>query len=589
MSALAVSYSPPAPEVGNFSDVPLNDGAADIPQNLDGGNVPGPADGGKTLTQPHPDGFTVEVVGQSLGGDAPATDEYAAVSDYTPTFPAAELDVYTGNWVVSDDPESGVSGVGGSYESRLGDLLAEAGVGPINLAPLDVGGSSSAYWVQGGADFRKLQLGDRDLSDANLVPDVILYNQGEADVTLGGAQWLANFESFVGYEREHGVTAPIVLNINSQPGGQPTGDPTVDAEEQSLAAAQWLAATSLVSQGVYLGAIYDDTSPALWSPDGHQTPAGFDYFAAQWAASITTIGTTATATADGVAARDPVGQLALGVISGDTLTPVSLPTNFNTGWRLVGVTDGDDLLFQNTTTSQVDVQLVTNDQAAGGGALTNQLGPGWDVVAVGDFSGDGHADLVYQKADGGTPVIQFQDGQTSLGGGYVSAYTFPDDWQVVGTVQANSPDETDLVLKSATSTQYAVQFQDGQTELGGGDLSTPWDSTWQLVGAGDFCGDGRDDDLVFSQSTTGMVEVQFLDGIQAAGGGVLQGSPFDDNWRAVAVQGDQITFQNQADRALEYITLSGTQVTGGGAYYSLSSGSPTTDALLGITAAQYGV
>ena len=77
----------------------------------------------------------------------------------------------------------------------------------------------------------------------------------------------------------------------------------------------------------------------------------------------------------------------------------------NTGWKVVGTGDfnGDgvpDLVWENLTTRQVTVNYYGG---AGGATVTgwaylNAAGaPGWSVVAVADFNGDGVPDLVWQN------------------------------------------------------------------------------------------------------------------------------------------------------------------------------------------------
>ena len=90
-----------------------------------------------------------------------------------------------------------------------------------------------------------------------------------------------------------------------------------------------------------------------------------------------------------------------------------LNTATNTGWKLVGTGDFDgdgvpDLVWENTATRQVTVNYYGG---AGGATLTgwaylNTAGaPGWSVVAVADFNGDGvpDSDLAerqHQTSDG---------------------------------------------------------------------------------------------------------------------------------------------------------------------------------------------
>jgi hypothetical protein len=64
--------------------------------------------------------------------------------------------------------------------------------------------------------------------------------------------------------------------------------------------------------------------------------------------------------------------------------------------------------------------------STGGGLIpANPFGQGWDIAGVGDFNGDGHADLVYRRPSDGLTEIQFLNGTTPIGGGVSSAGAQP--------------------------------------------------------------------------------------------------------------------------------------------------------------------
>ena len=547
--------------LSNFSDISPRS-PADTPTLLDGGNVPGPDATNRQPLPPtlDPNAGTLIWVGQSLNCDSPSTDPDALISDYTPHHPSSVFDTYTDQWVLSGDPEPGTSGIGGSVPSRVADILIDNGTyGAINQAILDVGGSSSSYWIPGGDDFRKLELGSLGVWQAGLTPTAIIYAQGVADsTTMLPEQWLSNFESFVSWERSHGITCPIYLNVDSQPGGQLSADPVKRAQEAAFAQTQYQAATSLYSQNVRLGTIYDNTDPRLWAPDGHHTLAGYDFFAQIWAADLSGP-SQITIVQDGLAARLPGGHNAL--LVGDKL--VRLPNGFDKSWHLIGTLDGDNLVFQQNQSGSVEIQLADATGPQGGG-LVSHSPLGYHAVATGDFNRDGHDDIIYSCGD--ATQIAFMDGTQELGGGALSYNPYlGTDYRIAGTSSTFKSGETDLVWRNSSG-MTQIQRLDGLDPIGGGlILQSPFDSSWTFVGASDFNNDGLDD-LVWTKD--GRTEIQFMSGITPQGGGDLINSPFDDNWRCVGVRPNQpeLIFQRQTDGLLEHVTVQELTVTGGGLY-----------------------
>lgn len=577
----------PTPALGDWSDVAaLGQGpAGDAPMQLDGGNETFSNASGKTPVAAPTNGprtAVIVVAGQSYAANMPFTDPDAYVSQYTPRGAVSQLNVFDGNFYAAADPLLGTSGVGGSMWTRMADRLIQSGkYDSVVLVPLAVGGSSVHDWQPGGSLFRKLELAFRELQTAGgLAPTHFIWEQGVADSVSDPNAYASALFSMFGTLRSHGMTAPIYMNVNSESGGTVAPDPGVAAKQAAFGAEQSLIATSYPGLGIFQGVNFNQ-QPGLYTPDGHFTSAGLDYFASEWTSLIDGIATVAP-TADGVVARLSDGQIAVATAnSSGVLTPAMLPVNFGSDWNLIGVADGDNLLFQSRSTAQVQLQAISGNAAAGGGALTNQLN--WPVVAIGDFNNDQKADIVYQQPGGGVPIIQFLDGATAKGGGGPNIYTFGSEWAVVGAAQANSATESDLILHDTQTQQYALQFQHGITETGGGLITAqPWDSTWQLLGVGDFRGTGRLDDLVFEQPSSGIVEVQFINSTTSVGGGVLGNNPFDSTWDPVGVKGNELFFQRKTDGLLEHATINGSlTVVGGGVLSPGSASSFGLDSMFG--------
>ena len=198
-------------------------------------------------------------------------------------------------------------------------------------------------------------------------------------------------------------------------------------------------------------------------------------------------------------------------LSGDTIT------DFASGDRIVftdatlaGFTfnlTGSNLVYTGgslTLTGGVSGTLVASAAVGGGVQLAIQavVGPIADVRN--DFNGDGRSDILWRNVDG-----QLSNWLGTATGGFVqnnanAAAVVPVAWQVVGTGDFNGDGRDDILWRNSDGT---VSNWLG-TATGG---FTPNDAiaarfvptSWFVVGTGDFNGDGRDD--ILWRNTNGQI------------------------------------------------------------------------------------
>jgi hypothetical protein len=74
------------------------------------------------------------------------------------------------------------------------------------------------------------------------------------------------------------------------------------------------------------------------------------------------------------------------------------------------------------------------------------------------------------------------------------------------------------VYYNANLGETEVQFLKGTTAIGGGEITNPpfeFNPSWTVVGVGEFTDDGFDDDIVHYNASTGVYELQELNGTTA--------------------------------------------------------------------------
>src|SRR5215831_15386896 len=226
-------------------------------------------------------------------------------------------------------------------------------------------------------------------------------------------------------------------------------------------------------------------------------------------------------------------------------------------WRVVGAGDfnGDgfaDVLWFNSDTGALDVWLLDGHSnviafpglSAGCGAGCS---PPWQVVGAGDFNGDGFADVLWFNSDTGALDVWLLDGQENviafpgLSAGCGAGCSPP--WQVVGGGDFNGDGFADVLWFNTDTGALDVWLLDGHSNViafpglsaGCGSGCSP---PWQVVGVGDFNGDGFADVLWFNTATGGL-DVWLLDGqnnvIAFPGLSAGCGSGCSPPWRVVGV------------------------------------------------------
>jgi len=210
--------------------------------------------------------------------------------------------------------------------------------------------------------------------------------------------------------------------------------------------------------------------------------------------------------------RGPQGNLLQGW---NYLSSSGLP-----GWTAVGTgdfnSDGNpDLLWQNDTTHQIAVWYLSGALFQGWNYLSSAGVPGWNVVGTADFNGDGQPDLLWQNdATREVTVWYFGGAQGNVfqGWNYVTTASVP-GWRVVGTADFNADGKPDLIWQHDTTRQVVVWYLGGAQGTifqSWGYLSSTGVPGWNVVGAGDFNGDGQPD--VVLQNDARQVAVWYMGG-----------------------------------------------------------------------------
>jgi hypothetical protein len=218
------------------------------------------------------------------------------------------------------------------------------------------------------------------------------------------------------------------------------------------------------------------------------------------------------------------GYVSFSLISSDLgLTASFTNTATPAMTHALGDFDGDgkaDLIWTNTQTGERSMWLMDGSGIKAGASL-GVVPVEWVVSATADFDGDGKADIFWTNTLTGDRAIWLMNGSTMRTNTFMG--TVPTDWIISGTGDFDGNGKKDLVWTNTTTGDRAMWLMNGSAVSGGGYLGTiPVE--WTISGVGDFDGDGKAD-LIWSNTVTGEHSMWFQNGSTTIGGTTLNTVP----------------------------------------------------------------
>jgi hypothetical protein len=227
------------------------------------------------------------------------------------------------------------------------------------------------------------------------------------------------------------------------------------------------------------------------------------------------------------------------------------------GWVLVGIGDFDgngtaDLLWQNSAdTRQYWIYLMNAATIIGGGPVA--AAPGFKPTYIADFNGDLKSDILWENGSGGR-WLYFMSGATVASFAAVPPATA--GWEVAGVGDFNGDNQADLLwVNTAAPAQYWIYLLNGSLLIGEGSVNVApgYQPTW----IGDMNRDGKADIIWENGSSSRWVYE--MNGAALAGSFALP--PASPGWTLVGTGdydnagGLDLLWQNSADPTQYWVYL----------------------------------
>ena len=199
------------------------------------------------------------------------------------------------------------------------------------------------------------------------------------------------------------------------------------------------------------------------------------------------------------------------ITSSQQVTLAGNPVAPDASWNVAGVGDfkgngNADLLWRNSNGTLVEWTMngsqILSSQNVFLGASAPTPDSSWNVAGLGDFNGDGNSDVLWRNNNGslvdwtmnGSQIASSQ--AVTLGGTPVA----PDaSWNIAGFGDFNGDGRSDILWRNSNGTlddwtMNGSQIASSQNVTLGGNPVAP-DASWSVAGIGDFSGDGKSDIL----------------------------------------------------------------------------------------------
>src|SRR5439155_5752202 len=156
-----------------------------------------------------------------------------------------------------------------------------------------------------------------------------------------------------------------------------------------------------------------------------------------------------------------------------------------------------DVLWRNTLTGENYLYPMNGTSIlAGEGYLRTVADLNWKVAGIGDFDGDGKADVLWRNSSTGENYLYFMDGTTiKPTEGYLRTVA-DQNWLVAGVGDFDGDGKDDILWRNQLTGENYIYFMNGLSiQPNEGYLRTVADLSWRIVGVADFDGDGKSDIL----------------------------------------------------------------------------------------------
>lgn len=166
----------------------------------------------------------------------------------------------------------------------------------------------------------------------------------------------------------------------------------------------------------------------------------------------------------------------------------------------------------NPASLQVHVALVTEGGSVAIAPVRPIVSTSWEIAGAGDFDGDLKADLLLRNVEQGLLSIWFMNGATLREAPAVDTRVVNPAWQIAGLADFDRDGKHDILFRNVLTGALSIWKMNGAAVTSTTDVAGSRPLPWRVADVGDFNGDG-DFDILYRHPVTGAVEYHLMDGM----------------------------------------------------------------------------
>ncbi|MES0336152.1 MAG: FG-GAP-like repeat-containing protein [Candidatus Magnetobacterium sp. LHC-1] len=235
------------------------------------------------------------------------------------------------------------------------------------------------------------------------------------------------------------------------------------------------------------------------------------------------------------------GMVAIWLMNSDNVTSYGSPGTVPRKWQIDGVGDFDgdgktDIIWRDTKDGSLHIWFMDGLTLASHAPVKFRNSEkkihkkDWFLNRVGDFDGDGKADLFFRHKGDGKMAIWFMNGADVVDSKMIDSKVGR-DWAVAGVADFDGDGRDDILFRHEGIGKLAMWLMDGSTIKRPEIVSNLKDPKWRVARVGDFDGDGKAD-ILYKNVKTGEVAIWFMDGITVKGYQMVA-TVADDSWHII--------------------------------------------------------